>query len=248
MTIQAEQARRLETIRKLLAKAEDQATTAAEAESLSAKAAELMQKYCIDQAMLDAAARVTRKPQTVGKRTIVFDNQDFVPVRQRLLHAVADHNNCTTVIIDRAQPPRSELFGFESDLDVTEMLYTSLIVQAANALIAEDVPFGETPRSFTSAWWAGFASRIGTRLYYSRLNAQKQAEAAEPGTAVVLKNRRDEVENAFRTEHPTTRTSRAGRGGRSRAGRAAGAAAGSRATLTTPGNISGGSASRALGR
>src|SRR5258708_4001798 len=189
MPIQTEQAKRLETIRKLLAKAEDQAATAAEAESLSAKAAELMQKYCVDQAMLDAVAAVTSKPKTVGRRVITFDNQDFVPVRQRLLHAVADHNNCTTVIIEGARPPRSEVFGFQSDLDVTEMLYTSLILQAANALVAEDVPFGESPRSFTSAWWAGFVSRVGTRLYYSRLRAQGDAEKAEPGTAVVLKNR-----------------------------------------------------------
>jgi hypothetical protein len=248
MSLQEEQHKRLSTIRALLAKAEHENTPPPEAEALSAKAARLMEKYSIDQAMLDAAAQVI-KPTAVGRRIISFAGHDFIGHKQDLLHSVALHNACTTVVTEtRISEPRSFVFGYESDLDLTEMLYTSLLIQAQNALIAEDIPFGETPRSFTASWWTGYVGKIATRLYYSRGNAEVAAEKSQPGTALVLKNRKAEVEKAQRAEFPETRKVSRGRGGSSRAGRAAGYAAGSRASLGPAGSISGGSASRALER
>jgi hypothetical protein len=52
----------LERVRKLLAKAEAGGTTPAEAEALTAKAAELMAKYGIDRALLAAARPETDQP------------------------------------------------------------------------------------------------------------------------------------------------------------------------------------------
>lgn len=248
MSLQQEQHKRLTTIRGLLAKAEHENTPPPEAEALSAKAAELMEKYSIGQAMLDAAAQAS-KPAAVGRRVIFFAGHDFIGRKQDLLHSIALHNACTTVVTSTHGPePKSFVFGYESDLDLTEMLYTSLLIQAANALIAEDVPFGENPRSFTTAWWSGYVGRIATRLHYSRRNAEADAEKANPGTALVLKDRAAEVEKAQKDEFPETRKVSRGRGGKSRAGRAAGYAAGNRASLGSGGSISGGSASRALSR
>src|SRR5260370_3773705 len=248
MSLQQEQHKRLTTIRGLLAKAEHENTPPAEAEALSAKAAELMEKYSIDQAMLDAAAQVSR-PAVVGRRVIFLAGHDFIGHKQDLLHSIALHNACTTVVTGTHGPePKSFVFGYESDLDLTEMLYTSLLLQAQNALIAEDIPFGENPRSFTAAWWAGYVGRIATRRYYSRRNAEADAEKSKPGTALVLKGRAVEVEKAQKAEFPETRKVSRGGGGKSRAGRAAGYAAGGRASLGSGGSISGGSASRALSR
>lgn len=253
MSLQEEQARRLAKIRALLAKAEDEAATAPEAEALSAKAAELMEKYSIDQAMLDAAAKISDPGKASGKpgkpRVIFFTGQDFTGHKQDLLHAVAEHNGCSTVVTSTGGPePRSYVFGYDSDLDLTEMLFTSLVLQAAHALLAEDIPFGDTPRSFNSAWWAAYANKIAYRLSNMRWAAEREAEKATPGTALVLKDRKAEVAAAVKAEFPDTRKVSRGSGGKSRAGRAAGYAAGSRASLGTGGSISGGSASRALGR
>jgi len=54
----------LERVRKLLAKAEDDSVTPAEAEALTAKAAELMARYGIDRALLAAA-----RPRPTGPPT-----------------------------------------------------------------------------------------------------------------------------------------------------------------------------------
>ena len=52
----------LDRVRKLLAKAEDEGCPAAEAEALTAKAAELMARYGIDRALLGALHPETDKP------------------------------------------------------------------------------------------------------------------------------------------------------------------------------------------
>jgi len=245
MSIQEEQSKRLNTIRGLLAKAEDPSVPAPEAEALSAKAAALMQKYSITAAMIAAASKVKDPGKYEGKpgkrRVISFKGQDFIAQKQNLLQAVALHHLCETVVTSTTGPdPRSYVFGYDSDLDLTEMLFTSLVLQAAHALLAEDIPFGDTPRSFNSAWWAAYTNRISWRLHTSRDSAEKAAEKATPGTEVVLKDRRAEVALALKDEFPETNKVRRGAGGRSRAGRAAGYAAGSRAQLTNPTALGGG--------
>jgi hypothetical protein len=246
MSLQREQQSRLAKIRALLAKAE--ATEfPAEAEALSARAAELMGKHSIDQAMLDAAEAVTEPAKTAGKRVIMWDGKAEYAIHQSvLLNAIAEHNACAAVHTTGGIGERIVIFGYTTDLDLTEMLYTSLLLQAGNALAAEDIPFGDTPRSFCTAWWAAYASRIATRLSVMRADAERSAEAGKPGTAVILRQRKDAVMLARKADFPQTRAGRGARGGKSRAGRAAGYAAGSRASLGTGAGISGGSASRAL--
>ena len=251
MSLQDDQAKRLNTIRGLLAKAEDESVPAPEAEALTLKAAELMRKYSITQAMISAAAKVKDPGKYEGKpgkrRVVSFKGQDFIGHKQDLLNAIALHYLCSTVVTSTTGPdPRSFVFGYDSDLDLTEMLFTSLMVQAAHALLAEDIPFGDTPRSFNSAWWAAYVSRISWRLYNSRQTAEQDAEKATPGTAIVLKDRRAEVAAAVKEEFPETHKVNRGGGGKSRAGRAAGYAAGSRAQLTSPAGLANGGNSRAI--
>ena len=54
----------LDRVRKLLAKAEDDGVTPAEAEALTAKAAELMARYGIDRALLGALHPAATPPPT----------------------------------------------------------------------------------------------------------------------------------------------------------------------------------------
>ncbi|HMC69102.1 MAG TPA: DUF2786 domain-containing protein, partial [Mycobacteriales bacterium] len=63
----------LERVRKLLARAEHPTTPAAEAEACSEKAATLMSRYVIDQAMLDAAGGRSRgaRPAPVVRRLVL---------------------------------------------------------------------------------------------------------------------------------------------------------------------------------
>jgi len=121
------------------------------------------------------------------------------------------------------------VFGFSSDLDLIEMLYTSLLVQALRALAQAEIPSRENARTFRTSWWAGYTSRIITRLRGSQQRAEAEA-AKTPGTALVLADRSLQVKAAFRAEFPKTRTTSSSRT-RSRAGYSQGHDAGGRADI-----------------
>jgi hypothetical protein len=188
------------------------------------------------------------KPAAPVKRVIVFTGMDFIDEKQHLLNIIAEHHTCVTVVLSGGAEPKSHLFGYQSDMDLTEALFTSLLLQAQSALVAEDVPFGDTARSFTLAYWRAYPGRIYTRLADVRARVRADAEKNRPGTALVLKGRKAEVDRLMKAEHPDTRNIRRKTAGRSRAGRAAGYNAASRANLGNTTGISGGSASRALAR
>ena len=83
----------LDRVRKLLAKAEDEGCTQAEAEALTAKAAELMARYGIDRALLGALHPETDRP---ADRMFGFE-RPWADVKAHLLAAVATALRCQCV-------------------------------------------------------------------------------------------------------------------------------------------------------
>ena len=120
----------LDRVRKLLAKAEDDGCTPAEAEALTAKAAELMARYGIDRALLGALHPETDRP---ADRKFGFE-RPWADVKAHLLAAVATALRCQCVQTQTAEGTRLHVFGYASDLERAEILYTSLLVQMARAL------------------------------------------------------------------------------------------------------------------
>jgi cytosine/adenosine deaminase-related metal-dependent hydrolase len=99
----------LERVRKLLAKAEAQSVTPAEAEALTAKAAELMARYGIDRALLAAQRPETDHP---ADRKVDVDNP-WARVQAHLLCGLASAMRCRCVILPRSGPgTRIHMFGF----------------------------------------------------------------------------------------------------------------------------------------
>ena len=185
-----ESASLLGRVRKLLAKAEDPACTPAEAAAFTAKATELIAKYGVDQALLGAD-----RPDPVGDR-IVTAEPPYVRDKAGLLATVALAMRCRVVHLDRRGATRSHLFGHGPDLERVELLFTSLLVQAAHGLAAAPVPVGEHPAAFRRSWLVGFTEAIRARLRES----ERSAAAAVPGAELVLvdrtalvERRRDEV-------------------------------------------------------
>ncbi|MET0521967.1 MAG: DUF2786 domain-containing protein [Jiangellaceae bacterium] len=177
----------LARVRKLLAMAEDPACTPAEAEAFTAKATDLIAKYGVDQALL-AAANPAIDP--VGDR-IVTIVPPYARDKAGLLAAVAAPLRCRLVHLDRQGTTRSHLFGHTADLERVELLFTSLLVQAAHGLAAGPVPPGEHVAAYRRSWLAGYAQAIQGRL---RAAEQSAADAAAPGTDVVLADRTELVE------------------------------------------------------
>lgn len=115
----------LDRIRSLLAKAE--ATEfEAEADAFTAKAQELMTKYSLTRAMLEAGA--PRQELDVRRCWI---EAPYVNEKALLLSVVASANRCRSVLDPLGY---STLVGHPDDLDVTELLFTSLLVQATRRM------------------------------------------------------------------------------------------------------------------
>ncbi len=237
----------LDKIRKLLAKAEDPSVTAAEAEAFNTKAAELIAAYGIDRAMLASADPATDIP---GDKIIVVD-PPYAMDKAQLLHAVALALRCKTVRRQRHEHGRTvlslHLFGFASDLERTELVYTSLLIQAVHGMLAAGTPPWESLAAYRRSWLAGFTQAVSARLAAAERRAEHQASADRqdgPSVALVLVTRAERVDQMVTAAYPRLRQGQArylSGSGRSQ-GYAAGQAADLGATRIRP------AASRVIGQ
>ena len=199
----------LARVRKLLAKAEDAGVTAAEAQALTAKAAELMAKYGINRARLAAERPETDRP---GDRVIDVGNP-WARVQAHLLCGLASALRCQCVILPRPGPgSRIHMFGFSSDLERTDVLYTSLLVQMWQGLAAAEVPaWSRSPRAWRRSWLLGFAAAVVARVRAAEQDATSRATApqARSGsqTALVLADRALVIRRNIEQAYPVTRKS-----------------------------------------
>ena len=196
----------LARIRALLAKAE--ATTfVEEADAFTAKAQELMARHAIDAAAVESSATPGGARAGVAVKRLHIDDPYAEP-KMYLLASVAQANSVRVVWNGRLSI--ATVFGFAIDLELVELMFTSLLVQATRA--AADL--GKTSRqarsaSFRRAFVTAYASRIGERLRQARVQAETEA-TSEYGTALVpiLASRRDAVDDAVNEAFPETTRSR----------------------------------------
>lgn len=240
----------LAKVRKILAKAEDPAATPEEADTYTAKAAELIAAYGIDRALL---AEHDPGSDRVTSRVVVLV-APYALDKSGLLSGVASALRCQAVQRTRydaagAKEISMHLFGFESDLVRAEVLYTSLLLQATTSLQRTQAPPWESVAAYRRTWLAGFTSAVVTRLRQAETRAEARAEdraGRDSGTAgafgqsqagtsggrsvsLVLADRSREVGRAVREEYPYLR--QAGRRQLSGSGRGSGYRAGERADL-----------------
>ena len=187
-------------VRALLAKAES-TTFPEEAEALTAKAQELMARHAIDDAMIDAEAGTADDP--VGVRVQV--DPPYASPKSLLLAEVASANRCRSVW--SGDLGFVTVFGFESDADFVEVLYTSLLVQATRAMAAAGSQadrYGRSrTRSFRTSFLVAYAARIGQRLRAAEAASRSAAEESYGAALVpVLADRSSAVEDACREVFP----------------------------------------------
>jgi hypothetical protein len=183
-------------VRALLAKAES-TPFEAEAEACTAKAQELMARYAIDDAAVDTAAAAAAQATATSMRVIV--EAPYVRPKVILLSVVARNNRCRSVWLDDFG--FATVFGASGDLWAVDLLYTSLLVQAAVALQREQ----ERSRSFRHAFLLSFARRIGERLREGTASATAAATIASGDAFLpVLAAREDAAEAARDAAFPHT--------------------------------------------
>jgi len=219
----------LDRVRKLLAKAEHPGTPVEEAQAFSAKASELMAAYAIDQALVEAGLGGSGRSgaATPIVREIEVDAPYAMP-RAVLLDRVARAHRVRVVIGPDAGSGRRRctLVGFPVDLDIVEVLFTSLLLQASTAMLHASADMAR-PKAFRRAFLLGYADVIGARLAQVRHQTDSEADRGRPGASLVLADRSDKVDALFDREFPHLRRLRmtTTSGGGLTAGRAAGARA-----------------------
>jgi hypothetical protein len=228
--------RMLERVRRLLSKAEG-AATEAERDAYNAKAAELIARYGIEEALL--AARESASPLPADR--VVDLAAPYARDKASLLSAVAGPLGVRGVLCSARSAAGTRLsmhlFGMSSDLERVDVLYTSLLVQAAHGLaVARPADPYESVAAYRRSWMIGFAYTIQQRLVAAEQAAAQRAESAHdrqpdsgPSVSLVLADRAARVDGAVAAAYPRLRSAPSRY--LSGSGSAAGAAAARRADL-----------------
>ncbi len=196
----------LATVRGLLAKAES-TTFDQEADALTAKAQQLMARHAIDLAMIDAGAPSVSG--VVARRVHVED--PYFEAKAVLLTVVAEANRCSAVMATHLGIVT--VFGFPADLDITELLFTSLLTQATSSMVAAGRSVDRTgtsrTKSFRRTFIIAFALRVGERLREAAEVAADDARTTFGGSLLPVLASRNEQVMAHQTEvFPNVRTTR----------------------------------------
>jgi Protein of unknown function (DUF2786) len=158
-----EQERLFTRIRGLLTKAES-SDFAEEADAFMTKAQELMTRYCVDRTMVEADVEGNGTSQVESRRVWLED--PYLEAKALLLTNVASANRCRAVL-DR-EFGFSTLVGHPADLDATDLLFTSLLVQATRRITAlgNDPTYAQSSRkpSYRRSFLVAYGGRIGFRL------------------------------------------------------------------------------------
>lgn len=197
----------LDRIRKLLAKAEAAGATPAEAEALTAKAAELMARYGIDRALLAATQPDTDQP---ADRVIAIPNP-WAAVHAHLLTGLASAMRCHCVLLPTSSGARLHVFGYGSDIERAEVLYTSVLMQMGNALgHARPPEWTRSTRAWRRSWLLGYVTAVIARVRAAEQHAADEASAKPAGSssdsaALVLASRQQVIAQRAHAAYPITR-------------------------------------------
>ncbi|SDT67272.1 DUF2786 domain-containing protein [Actinoplanes derwentensis] len=181
----------LNRVRALLAKAEG-TEFPAEAETYSAKAQELIARYRIEEVTAPAVDVVP------FARRIGVDHP-YESEKAGLLDAVARANTCRTVWSQDLG--FSTVFGFDSDIDAVELLYTSLLVQANRAMVRDEKNVRKARlKPFRRSFLVAYGVRIGERMR----QVVEQEMTGHSDLLPVLRSREVQVDKAMDKAFPRT--------------------------------------------
>jgi hypothetical protein len=183
--------RKLSAVRALLGKAE-RTDFPEEARALTSKAQELMVRYALTETQLQASASVEQDDVVA---VVVEVEAPYRSAKGLLLSEVASANNCRVI----EDSPRYHLVGFTSDTERAQLIFTSLLVQAAREMILTDKEPWMNTKSFRHSFLIGYATEIGARLAET-VDAVVSNHRYAGGSDIlpVLADRRHEVDSAVR--------------------------------------------------
>jgi hypothetical protein len=83
-----------------------------------------------------------------------------------VIAGLASALRCQCILVTRPDPGgRVHVFGYASDLERTDILFTSLLVQMARGLAAQAVPaVGSRAKAWRRSWMLGYSTAVVTRV------------------------------------------------------------------------------------
>jgi len=211
----ADQERALRRIRGLLDKA-GSTSFGAEADALYDKAAELMAKHRIDGALLEASRSPAGRSPVV-ERSVDLGSGQYVRARLQLIHHVAGSQGCRLLTHTTRNGRVATVVGVADDCDRVELLFTSLLLQAARLAGAAWAERPRRPGASQVPWkrefMFGFAARVGERLAELAAlaavssDSRAGADAGPSGSvALVLAQRSERVDDWVARAYPRLRS------------------------------------------
>lgn len=211
---------RMDVIRKLLAKAEG-ASTEHERDAYLSKAAELMAKYGVDEAMLSETNH--RKDEVVDR--VIWTDRPFSKQMAKLLWNIAEPRGARAVTIKEHTGSQKvgqlkwrhglRVFAFEADLRMIELMYATartLALAGADKIKGYE-QFGQDQKAHRESYIEGFADGVWQQVRRAQREATRVAEAERQqaeeqallrgeltsgrSVALVLADRNEVVLNAF---------------------------------------------------
>ena len=166
-----------------------------------------MTRYAVDAALLEVGQSPAEGRGVDTRRVHVRD--PYVRAKMQLLAAVAGANDVRLVWYSNLGI--ANLVGVRADVAAVELLFTSLLLQVAQALSAAEGPLGRRAgsRSFRRSFLLGYAHRIAERLETARRRATAEAAAEHDVDLLpVLRSRQAAVEQRVAELFPRVRASR----------------------------------------
>lgn len=211
MSDQSENMGMIQKIEALLRKAESTQFDA-ERELYMAKVDELILKYEIDVAVLYAA----QKARGINEKPILIEltlADPYEMAKGILLNTVMRHQNCQLVRYrgyytekneDGAKSTLYKAVGFESDLNLVKMLFSSLLLQCQIQMVRDFKT--RTDQTHAKTWrqdyYMGFANEVGRRFAENRRANMEKEDVKD--FLPVLHDRKKEVDNEARGQFGQT--------------------------------------------
>lgn len=222
----------LETVEKLLAKADDPNVTEAERAAFVEKAEYLMIKYSIDAAVLQAR-QIGQADEIIIERIFILN--PYATSKSSLINTIALSFRCRTVLSQgwnyntspKTRTNMMTLIGYSQDVAKVKTLYASLSIQLYRAIETTRIPSNEHGKTFRTGIAIGFIGTVSKRL--RSLTEQVKSESST-GTDLVLYNRDKDVEARLNSMFPKLTPGRS-LSARNTSGYASGREAGNRADI-----------------
>jgi hypothetical protein len=144
-----------------------------EADAFSRKAAELIARHRID-----PGALVGVRGDDIGVREIGLGRGAYVRARLALLMAVAEAHDSRVVFASTPTGTIAYVAGHRSDLDLVEVMYTSLHAQAAARMALERRATPAATQRHRRSFLFGYADRVATS--FDEVRAAAQARSPTP--------------------------------------------------------------------